>query len=244
MIEDGRLPKERAGTVILLPLLAQGFTRLYLCRHGQTDYNYTRKLQGRGINTILNDTGREQAANLAEATRDLPLTAIISSALARAQETAQIVANTHPNLCVQSFPELEEMSYGQFEGQGHEKHHGFHSIVKEWRFGHYDKRFPGGECPIDVIARGNPKIEDIMRQAAAQDHIMIVAHGRFNKIILSQCLYGNLEHMHEFEQENTCVNVLDYDRESQTYEEVVINSVKHLPRQLTSDDRQHQIALR
>lgn len=177
---------------------------------------------------------------MAETIRDVPLTAIISSALTRAHETAEIVTNVHPHLRVRSFPELEEMSYGQFEGQGHENHQGFHSIVKQWRSGQYDQRFLGGECPLDVVARGIPKITEIMHQAAAQDHIMIVAHGRFNKIILSQCLYGNLEHMHDFEQENTCINVLDYDRASQTYEEVVINSIQHLPRQLASHDQQHR----
>ena len=52
---------------------------LYILRHGQTDYNLNRKIQGRGINAPLNDTGRWQASRVAEVLREKPLERLYSS---------------------------------------------------------------------------------------------------------------------------------------------------------------------
>lgn len=181
------------------------------------------------MNATLNDTGIVQATYLAQAMRNAPLRAIYSSTLKRASETASIVARMHPSLELQTLEDLEEMSFGVYEGQKHDTcMHKVEAIHHLWDEGNLQAKFPEGECPLDVVARGATKIDAIMRSTEPSDHVLIVAHGRFNKVVLAQLLHGNLNHMHDLTQENTCVNVLDFDHSTQTYRAVGINLTNHL----------------
>lgn len=65
---------------------------IYIFRHGQTDYNATRRVMGQ-LDIPLNDVGRTQAAELADKLATTAIGAIYSSPLARAMETARAVAN-------------------------------------------------------------------------------------------------------------------------------------------------------
>src|SRR5947209_9362517 len=65
---------------------------LLFIRHGQTTWNVEHRLPGQLPGVTLNDTGRKQAARLADALHILPISAIISSPLERARDTAEIIA--------------------------------------------------------------------------------------------------------------------------------------------------------
>jgi len=118
------------------PLSARTRTvvRVYLVRHGETNWNLRGKIQGGGYDVPLNDNGREQARKSALALRDIPLDIVASSSLARAKETADIVwehhrrggdnANNNNNakdplrIVDKGF---DEMRFGIFEGFGYKK---------------------------------------------------------------------------------------------------------------------------
>ncbi|DAZ93189.1 TPA: hypothetical protein N0F65_010765, partial [Lagenidium giganteum] len=213
-----------------LPPVAPGSSRLFLCRHGQTDYNLKCMFQGRGVNTVLNDTGILQANFLARAMRNVPLSAIYSSTLNRAKETAMIVAQYHPTVKMQHFRDLEEMSFGKFEGNARSLfHNDLHAIYDQWELGHYDHSFPDGECPLDVAKRGVAQIDALMQASLQQDNVLIVTHGRFNKVVLARMLDGGMENMQALPQDNTCVNVVDFDHASHSYTRVELNNTEHLP---------------
>src|SRR6266852_1571194 len=78
---------------------------LLFIRHGQTTWNAEHILPGHLPGIALNDTGREQAARLAGALTVLPISAIISSPLERARDTAEIIAKPH-QLDIQFEPAL------------------------------------------------------------------------------------------------------------------------------------------
>ena len=63
--------------------------RLYIARHGQTDWNVQHKAQGR-TDIPLNDIGKKQAAELRNQIKDIEFDAVYASPLKRATETAQI----------------------------------------------------------------------------------------------------------------------------------------------------------
>ena len=90
-----------------------GRLRIYLARHGETDWNAERRLQGTRTDTALNSTGRQQAAKLAERLKGVRLDAVYCSGLSRSRETAEIVRGEVP---LKSLAGLNERNHGKFEG--------------------------------------------------------------------------------------------------------------------------------
>jgi 2,3-bisphosphoglycerate-dependent phosphoglycerate mutase len=89
-------------------------TTILLVRHGETDWNRNRRVQGH-TDVPLNETGRQQARTLAMELADEKLAAVYSSDLARAHETAIIVAGSR-SLPVSMLPGLREKHFGTWEG--------------------------------------------------------------------------------------------------------------------------------
>ena len=89
-------------------------TTILLARHGETDWNAERRVQGK-TDRPLNDTGRAQARALERELAGVRLVAVYSSDLSRALETARIVAGAH-GLPVTPVPELRERDFGTWEG--------------------------------------------------------------------------------------------------------------------------------
>lgn len=89
-------------------------TRILVVRHGETAWNAQMRMQGQ-INEPLNDTGRWQAEQLAEALRDEPIDAIYASDLDRALHTALPLARSLGR-SVSTEPGLRERAFGVFEG--------------------------------------------------------------------------------------------------------------------------------
>ncbi len=89
--------------------------RLWLVRHGQTDWNVQHRIQGH-TPTDLNENGRQQAVRLADIFGRLPFQAVWSSDLPRARHTAEIIARKL-SLAVETSPALRERELGIFEGK-------------------------------------------------------------------------------------------------------------------------------
>lgn len=90
-------------------------TRLIAIRHGETAWNVDTRIQGH-LDIPLNDRGRWQARRAAQALAHEPVTAVYSSDLARAHETAQAVADVF-NLPVTAHLGLRERNFGTFQGR-------------------------------------------------------------------------------------------------------------------------------
>ena len=89
-------------------------TRLYLVRHGQTDWNLAGKLQGQ-TDIPLNETGRQQAKQAKKLLGNLSFDAVYSSPLSRAVETAQLISG-HSTLQIITDERIKEIAFGQWEG--------------------------------------------------------------------------------------------------------------------------------
>lgn len=89
---------------------------LLIIRHGQTTWNAEHRLPGQLPGVILNDTGKQQAGRLAEALTVLPISAVISSPLERARETAEYIARGR-DLQIQLEPDLMDTNVGPWAGQ-------------------------------------------------------------------------------------------------------------------------------
>ncbi|CAK5248557.1 unnamed protein product [Aphanomyces euteiches] len=202
-----------------------GTTRVYLCRHGETDFNVENRFQGRDINSLLNEHGKSQAEKLGLALRDVPLDALYCSYLTRAQTTAAAIGKHH-NLAPVVVQGLEEMYFGKCEGiKLSELHELWQGTMDKWNAGELDTAWPEGECPLDVEKRGKQALFSVLTPSVKQ--IALVCHGRFNKLILSSLLYNDMTKVETLVQDNTCINVLDFHHESQTFTPRCINYTGH-----------------
>lgn len=151
--------------------------RLILIRHGQTDYNATRRMQGQ-LDTHLSDLGREQAARAGQALAGEPITRIISSDLTRAHDTALIIAE-QLGLDVHRDERLRETHLGEWQSRtSAEVDEELPGARAAWR---HDATWapPGGESRVQVADRARPVIEELMRDYDEWDShaVLIVAHG-------------------------------------------------------------------
>ena len=139
-------------------------TTILLARHGETDWNREGRWQG-WADPPLNDTGRQQARQLADALRATPFDAVYTSDLRRAHETAEIVAAPH-GVPVVADPGLREIDVGSWSGLTRAE---------------FDERFPGSERPDgetreEHLGRVLHTVERIAR-AHSGGRILIVSHG-------------------------------------------------------------------
>ena len=147
----------------------------YLVRHGETDWNAQARWQGH-TDVPLNALGRGQALGVAELLRPMGPVAVVTSDLARAHETARIVAAELRIPLAYRDAGLRERSFGCFEGLTREECERFHPRAwHDWVAGRQPP--PGAETHEALTAR----VVDAMRRAA--EHLreegpaVVVTHG-------------------------------------------------------------------
>jgi broad specificity phosphatase PhoE len=154
-------------------------TTLLLVRHGETDWNRDGRWQG-GSDTHLNELGREQARALAKQL-DGDIAAVYSSDLARARETAEIVA-AKLGLEVRLDARLRERGFGAWEGLNRaEIEERFEEAHRRWRAGE-GAGADDAEPFEDFSARVNAFLADILR-LHPDEQILIVSHGGSIRVI-------------------------------------------------------------
>lgn len=191
---------------------ADSSTRLYLVRHGETEYNRRGIVQGGGIDSTLNDTGVAQAEALAGRLAGASVDVIYASTLRRAKQTASVLAGPHEPVSKTYLRDLEEMQWGVFEGEppSPERDDAMGSVKDRWREGQYDYVIEEGESILDVQSRARRAMKHIVAREAGNT-VVVVTHGRYLRILLASLLDGyGLEDMHRFDHANTCVNQVRY----------------------------------
>jgi len=181
-------PAARAFLAALLALAAAAgcgqppVLHLYVARHGQTDWNLERRLQGQ-TDRHLNDTGRAQAERLAERLRGLPLERVYSSTLARSRETAEIARGQAP---LEALAGLREQAIGKFEGL---KLDADSAATAEFQRRSRDPQdsLDGGESEDAFYARVRRSADDILARHAS-GWVLIVGHGGTNQMLLRAIL--------------------------------------------------------
>jgi len=181
--------------------------KIYLVRHGQTDYNLEGIVQGRTIDASLNETGRKQANSFWEAYKDVPFQKIYTSALKRTSESIQNFIDL--GIPTEQEAGLDEISWGVYDGKKIFEDDYYWQVVKEWNAGNVSLRIKGGESPEDVRDRQLPVIEKIAK--SEEDVILVCMHGRAMRILLSHFIDGNLNGMDDYQHKNLGLYLLELD---------------------------------
>ena len=179
--------------------------KLYLIRHGETDYNNALRFQGQ-TDIPLNQKGIEQAEKAADFFRDIPLQAIYTSTLIRAKTTAEIIAGVK-GMEVQETDALREMSFGIWENMNSKDIQ--KKYAKEWKdFFASPARttIPQGESMSDVQKRAYPTVQEILDRYPEGD-VAFVAHGGIIRVLMCTMLGLDLNrawHLHVGNASITC----------------------------------------
>jgi probable phosphoglycerate mutase len=199
--------------------------KIYIIRHGQTDFNLQNIVQGSGVDSSLNDQGRLQAEAFFNAYRNVPFDKIYTSALKRTAET--VASFIKLGIPMESLKGLNEISWGTKEGFPitPEEDEYYHYMLKQWQLGNTSLRIEGGESPEDVVQRMQPALDHIMAHPEEKT-VLVCMHGRAIRILLCTLLKEPLKFMDTFEHTNLCLYVVSYDGSKFTIE--LNNDTSHL----------------
>ncbi|MCA6073300.1 histidine phosphatase family protein [Fulvivirga sedimenti] len=199
--------------------------KIYLVRHGQTDYNLKGIVQGSGIDSSLNERGREQSRQFFDAYKDVPFDKVYTSKLKRTTESVEGFINL--GIPHEMLSGLNEINWGTREGQviTPEEDAYYHWVIREWQNGNTTLPIEGGESPQDVYDRQKLAVEHIMSHED-EENILICMHGRAMRVLLCQVLNYPLHCMDEFEHSNLCLYLLNFTGSMFTVER--FNDTNHL----------------
>ena len=153
-------------------------TTILLVRHGETDWNVHRRVQGHS-DTPLNDTGRAQARALAEELDGERIDAVFSSDLLRAHETARIVAEQR-GLDVTAIRDLRERHFGTWEGLTDDEIFTRFPEVREGApWGDAETQEEMAERVLAALRR--------ISEAHPDQRVLVVSHGGPLRRVLAHC---------------------------------------------------------
>lgn len=198
--------------------------KIYIVRHGQTDYNKNNIIQGALINAPLNETGKEQAEALFQFYNHIDFGIVYTSDLVRTQETVQqFLDKDIPHIKMAA---LNEISWGIYDGKhnaGGESSY-FSQMIKRWNQGETDVRPEEGQSPEDLAELQLEFIEKVKQDE--NDTILVCMHGRAMRILLCQLLGEPLHKMDQYKHHNTCLYLVTFDGTKFAVEKA--NDLSHL----------------
>lgn len=198
--------------------------KIYLIRHGQTDWNVAGKIQGK-TDIPLNETGRRQAACLAKGMEHRPVAQIFSSDLIRARETARAIGESQ-HVEVETLSGLEEIGFGKWEGMTLEQIQVvFPEEYEKWCENPVTVAPPGGESLSQIKERCRRVMEEILKRAKGD--FAIVSHGAMLAYVV-EYLMRNDPNDQEIIVGNASITTIQYEPEDGTAVLIQTNDQEHL----------------
>ncbi len=151
--------------------------KIWLTRHGQTNLNSARVMQGR-IDEPLNETGREQAREVRDRLRDVKFDAVYASYLGRAVETASIIADIPANEIIKD-DRIVEFSFGHYENREFKK-----LGPAMWLYWLLPELFPTPKT-VESIPTAIKRVKSFVNELKTKDYenVLVVCHGGIIRVI-------------------------------------------------------------
>lgn len=200
--------------------------QIYFIRHGETELNRLHIIQGSGIDSSLNDTGRRQAAAFYGAYADINFEMVICSTLRRTLETvAPFLADGLP---LRRYGNINEMCWGEHEGKPStpEMREAYQTMVNDWQSGNfYAKLGDGSESAQELGDRLNGFIEHL--KLFPEERILVCSHGRAMRAMMALLKGESLTDMEKYKHHNTGLYLVTYDAQK-GFEILKENDISHL----------------
>lgn len=175
---------------------------LYFVRHGQTEWNAIRRMQGQW-NSDLNDLGRSQADRNGQFLAGLEIDYMVASPLDRTRQTAEII-NSYLELEINYDERIMEWDCGDWSGemwdQVGEK---WPEEFSAWQADQYNYRGPNCENYPDMVERAKPFLEELHNLDF--NRIAVVSHGMIGRVMVATLLAMSPDEMFSFSQSNDTI---------------------------------------
>jgi len=202
--------------------------RIYLVRHGQTEWNRTHRFQGRS-DIPLDAEGQAQVRRTADALKDVPFDAIYASPLSRAVETAEIIRAHHSGIPLIKEQGFIEMELGEFDGMASRKWMtDYADFMKAWRDDPGGVRMPGpgGECLDEVQERAMAALDRITEDRPDGSTLLVCSHNFVVLSILCRAKGISLDSFRQLKQDTAAYSIIC--RKDGQYSLVAMNERSHL----------------
>lgn len=203
---------QRRKTITLCRFLTADFLKktFYFIRHGQTDLNLKGIVQGRGVNSPLNDNGRKQADAFYKAYKDVPFDKVYTSTLLRTHQT--VAPFIEQGLDWEQLIGLDEISWGIYEGreQTPDIMSGFEKVIQAWRSGELDLNIEDGESPNQLVERQKEAIAYMLDQPEEKT-VLVCLHGRALRILMCVLTDTDVCMMDDFPHTNTALYIVEFE---------------------------------
>ena len=197
---------------------------IFIIRHGQTDYNLLGIVQGRGVDSDLNETGRRQADAFYEQYQDHPFEVVLTSTMKRTHQTVEPFLRR--GLPWEQFDDIDEISWGELDGtpSSPEMLDIFRRVTQAWRSGDLDARHGWGESAAEMGER-LARFAGHLRQRS-EGRILVCSHGRAIRGLMCLLLDEPLREMDKFGHDNTGLYRVRFQDDA--FQLLVQNDTSHL----------------
>jgi probable phosphoglycerate mutase len=179
---------------------------IHIIRHGQTEYNKLRIIQGSGVDSDLNDRGREQGQLFFEEYKEHPFEVVLTSTLKRTHQT--VLPFIESGLRWEQFEEIVEMNWGVHEGKS-----GTLDMKKDYErvvlSGDFDERIEGGESINEMAERLQKFIDHLPTRS--EQNILVCIHGRAMRCLICLLEQKELSEMENYPHSNTGLYLVEHN---------------------------------
>jgi probable phosphoglycerate mutase len=182
--------------------------RIYLIRHGETEFNRLGIFRGR-YEVDLNDNGRSQAVDTGKVLKDEGIEFILTGPLGRTVETARIVAQ-EIGVDYRVDEAFNNIALGKWQGVEKERvKHDFPEMWKIWISEPEKLKLPGGESVEEVRQRATRRLLEVV--AEEDGNFAIVTHRSVIKGLAASMLGAPAPYFWKFYVDNAAYGVFEYD---------------------------------
>lgn len=147
--------------------------KLYVLRHGETNENINHIMQG-NMDTVLNETGKQQAISIRKKVEDANINVVISSPKTRTLQTAQLAA---PNITIIEDDRLLSRNHGEFQGMKRTEI----NLKDYWNI-KLNKQYEKAECMGSLFNRVSSLLSDISIKYG-DSNVLIVTHSGITRVL-------------------------------------------------------------
>jgi len=197
---------------------------IYFIRHGETDLNRAHIVQGSGVDSSLNDLGRQQAGLFYNFYKNQNFDLAICSTLKRSYET--VLPFVEINIPLQRFAEINEMNWGVHEGKSStpEMKAAYAEMIRQWGLSNFEARLEEGESAQELADRISSFLGRLKKMP--QKKVLVCSHGRALRCLMTLVKGQHLKEMESYKHSNTGLFLVD--QEGSEFKVILENDTRHL----------------